>query len=136
MSNVNSKANVFNKYEERLKTFHSWSSSKKKPVELAAAGFVYTGIKDYVRCMFCRVIIGNWLEDDVPITVHRRNSPASCPFTTHSNEGKLYENEADAVYDVCGNWPIQRDTRKRGWIMIATLSLFTTIIISLYYIIG
>ncbi len=37
----------------RLSTFQGWPLSYISPAELARAGFIYTGSRDCVRCVFC-----------------------------------------------------------------------------------
>ena len=49
------------------------------PKNLVNAGFVYTGREDYVQCAFCAGIIGNWEEDDDPMTEHTKSFPR-CAF--------------------------------------------------------
>ena len=47
--------------------------------DLANEGFIYTGKKDIVLCVYCGVIIEQWEEGDVPNMEHQKNSPR-CPF--------------------------------------------------------
>ena len=44
--------------------------SEVDPLELAEAGFFYTGNDDAVKCAFCRVIIRGWSSSDKPILAH------------------------------------------------------------------
>ncbi len=37
----------------RLRTFQRWPLAFVTPGQLAAVGFVYTGSRDCVRCVFC-----------------------------------------------------------------------------------
>jgi hypothetical protein len=37
----------------RLRTFRGWNSRVVRPSELAKEGFIYSGIRDCVRCVFC-----------------------------------------------------------------------------------
>ena len=57
--------------KERKNTFYDWPQGAwKKPVELASAGFFFTGTADRVQCAFCRGILRNWEPNDVPIIEH------------------------------------------------------------------
>ena len=55
----------------RLATFTNWQNRFISPADLANAGFIYTGDRDMVRCVFCGQYVGNWEEEDFPITEHR-----------------------------------------------------------------
>ena len=46
---------------------------------LSSAGFTYTGKDDIVSCSACDLHIGNWNGKEIPLLVHRQNSP-SCPM--------------------------------------------------------
>jgi len=48
-------------------------------VELARAGFFYTGAIDRVQCAFCQGFLRNWVDGDTPEGEHRRHFP-DCPF--------------------------------------------------------
>ncbi|XP_067674319.1 E3 ubiquitin-protein ligase XIAP-like isoform X2 [Haliotis asinina] len=58
------------------------------PRDLARAGFYFTGTVDRVQCVFCRGILRNWDEDDVPMEEHRRHFPM-CPFVMGLNVGNV-----------------------------------------------
>jgi len=62
------------KESQRLKTYEDWPLSFIKPKELAAAGFLYTKVLDYVQCVFCSQIEGDWKYGDVPRLKHRECS--------------------------------------------------------------
>lgn len=64
---------------DRLKTFETWSVRFMDHRKLAAAGFIYTGRGDTVKCVFCAVEIGRWEQGDDPLRDHQRWSPI-CPF--------------------------------------------------------
>jgi len=66
----------------RVATFYDWPSSAKsvvRPLQLAAAGFWYTGEVDRVQCAFCRGCLRNWKPGAIPAEEHRRHFP-DCPF--------------------------------------------------------
>lgn len=57
--------------ESRLATFENWPKSlKQKPVELAEAGFYYTGVGDQTLCFYCDGGLKDWEEDDEPWEQH------------------------------------------------------------------
>jgi len=47
--------------------------------QLAAAGFFFTHWGDVVRCAFCGMEVGHWVEGDYAFKDHQRWSP-SCKF--------------------------------------------------------
>ena len=65
--------------EQRIKTFENWPLSFISYKDLTNDGFVYTGKKDSVICVYCVVIIEHWEEVDVANREHRKHSPF-CPF--------------------------------------------------------
>jgi len=56
---------------DRFLTFQNWDSFMDKTI-LAMTGFYYTGIRDIVKCYFCRVEIGEWEPGDNAIAEHKR----------------------------------------------------------------
>lgn len=69
----------FNFERERLKSFENWPVSFLSPRDMAAAGFYFLKREDVVRCAFCGVEVGCWVEGDDPMQDHERWSP-SCKF--------------------------------------------------------
>lgn len=69
----------FNYERERLKSFENWPVSFLSPSVMAAAGFYFLKREDVVRCAFCGVEVGCWVEGDDPMQDHERWSP-SCRF--------------------------------------------------------
>ena len=70
----------------RLQTFQllNWPTTLPvKPVELAEAGFYYTGQNDSVRCFHCNVGIYDWKEGDDVAMEHIKFS-RNCLFTLGS----------------------------------------------------
>ena len=63
----------------RLLTFSGWKSNSVQPESLAAAGFVYEGNDDQVRCVFCQLKLENWQPADDPKAEHK-NMSANCRF--------------------------------------------------------
>ena len=72
----------------RLQTFRNWPLRHIVPADLANAGFIYTGRSDLVQCVFCEGIIGNWEDEDFPITEHRALYP-HCPFVRGLDVGNI-----------------------------------------------
>jgi hypothetical protein len=74
---------------------------------LAAAGFFFTTIGDVVRCAFCGVEVGHWIEGDYAFKEHKRWSP-SCGFVNRVFVGNVSappntsQQQPSSSYDVCG----------------------------------
>ena len=70
--------------DNRLKTFtdKGWKSSyHAEPEVLSAAGFIYEGCGDEVKCVSCHIKLEGWEEGDDPVEEHRRMSER-CRFLT------------------------------------------------------
>jgi len=72
----------------RLESFWNWNHPYPMPADLASAGFIFTGDRDLVRCVFCGQYVGNWEEEDFPITEHRSLFP-HCPFVQGHDVGNI-----------------------------------------------
>ena len=66
-------------FKERLKTFHSWPIDFVKAKDLANDGFIYSGQKDLVACIYCDTKLDCWESGDSVTKAHRYQS-GSCPF--------------------------------------------------------
>lgn len=94
---------------ERIKTFETWPVHFPNVFSFAAAGFYYTGERDRVRCIFCKIEIEEWDENDNPLDDHRKWAPY-CPYLRGLDVGNIDlfpENPTiipnnDIGYDVCG----------------------------------
>ena len=64
---------------DRRKTFKYWRVPFMDVNQLAAAGFFFTNRGDVVRCAFCEVEVGQWVEGDDAFKDHQRWRP-SCTF--------------------------------------------------------
>ena len=65
---------------DRLMTFKGWpKGSCVSLIDLAKAGFFYTGKDDRVQCEFCQGVLRNWEAGDNPRFEHRKHFPR-CPF--------------------------------------------------------
>ncbi|GFN99272.1 baculoviral iap repeat-containing protein 7-like [Plakobranchus ocellatus] len=71
---------------ERLGTFFSWINQvalnrpvKPSALDLARAGFSYTGTRDEVRCFSCGLRVDGWEKHHDPQVVHATRSP-HCPM--------------------------------------------------------
>jgi len=60
-------------------TITSWPHPLISPHCLAKAGFYSLGYRDHVKCFSCKVVIGDWEDNDRPLLEHFRHSP-TCPF--------------------------------------------------------
>jgi len=78
----------FRSESARLQTFRTWTHRTPRPADLASAGFIYMGNGDMVRCVFCGQYVGNWEEEDFPITEHRALFP-ECPFIQGHDVGNI-----------------------------------------------
>jgi hypothetical protein len=67
------------KEADRRETFKTWSVVYIDSNHLAAIGFYFTKCRDVVRCAFCSVEVGHWIQGDDPLESHQRLSP-SCRF--------------------------------------------------------
>ena len=67
--------------------------------DLVNEGFIYTGKKDLVICVYCGVIIEQWEEGDVPNKEHQKNSP-SCPFVCMLND--IESTSGMSIHICCG----------------------------------
>ena len=76
---------------DRLNTFKGWKYMFISPEKLAKSGFINTGKEDNVQCVFCTGILGNWEENDDPMTEHKKSFPKCC--FVHNADG----------YNVLGN---------------------------------
>lgn len=60
-------------YTRRLRSFDKWPTQLVPTgVELARAGFFYTGYSDEVKCFSCGVELHNWKDKDTAPSEHRR----------------------------------------------------------------
>ncbi|XP_022192307.2 death-associated inhibitor of apoptosis 1-like [Nilaparvata lugens] len=90
---------------ERLNTFKDWRVPFLSATQMAEAGFYFTKRGDIVRCVFCDIEMGNWVEGDDPTINHRH-----CPFIKKLPVGNvpLVSGESCGYsdysgYDTCGN---------------------------------
>lgn len=84
---------IYKRFEERLKTFHSWPTECVKPDDLAKDGFIYSGNDDLVTCVYCDIELDSWDDGDSVSETHR-NSSEFCPFvmamdSCNENEGRF-----------------------------------------------
>lgn len=104
----------FTHERERLKSFEGWPISFLSASTMAAAGFYYLKREDIVRCAFCGVEVGCWVEGDDPMQDHERWSP-SCKFVRKMPVGNIINRSSsnqsintstdvpkERGYDTCG----------------------------------
>ncbi|XP_008836708.1 baculoviral IAP repeat-containing protein 1 [Nannospalax galili] len=72
---------MFLEEEARLESFQNWPfyAHGTSPRALSAAGFVFTGKRDTVKCFSCGGCLGNWEEGDDPWKEHAKWFP-KCEF--------------------------------------------------------
>ncbi|XP_041368662.1 baculoviral IAP repeat-containing protein 3-like [Gigantopelta aegis] len=78
---------------KRLNTFRNYRGNKTA-LQLAMAGFVYTGSADKVMCNSCGVRLYNWIGEEDPLEEHRKYSSdcsfIKAKFPTSSTESGCY----------------------------------------------
>uniref|UniRef100_A0A8C8DMD5 E3 ubiquitin-protein ligase XIAP n=1 Tax=Oryzias sinensis TaxID=183150 RepID=A0A8C8DMD5_9TELE len=82
----------YSKIYNRLESFYNSSWSKKvSPLQLAEAGFIFTGVSDRVRCFSCQKTVENWSQEDEPVDRHLQVSP-SCTFLRCTHYSRFKSN--------------------------------------------
>ncbi|KAI5726807.1 putative inhibitor of apoptosis isoform X1 [Diaphorina citri] len=94
---------------DRLDSFkNSWPLTYLSAKQMAAAGFYFLGKKengrfsDDVKCIFCGIELGKWVQGDDPLKDHEKWSP-NCWFLRRLKKG----NTESAGYDTCGSLIIE-----------------------------
>ncbi|RXG54980.1 Baculoviral IAP repeat-containing protein 7-A, partial [Armadillidium vulgare] len=80
---------------DRLTTFDKWPENvltHQSPEDLAEAGFLYTGIADFVVCFSCGQMIGIFEKDDIAWIEHAKFSPY-CRYLLYKKNPIQIENE-------------------------------------------
>ena len=70
----------------RVRTFIDWPRRSLSPFTMARAGFYYTRHLDFVRCIFCGIVIGDWSDED---DQYERHSAGYCPFLNGEPVGNV-----------------------------------------------
>ena len=82
-----------NREADRLKTFKNcWPNPAISMEKLANAGFIYTRRGDSVQCAYCAGVIGDWEDDDDPMTEHKNTFPKCPKFSEKESEDKKAQN--------------------------------------------
>lgn len=77
---------------KRLESFDNWPIQHiTKKDDLAAAGLVYTGVGDSVRCYFCGGGLRGWEKSDIPMEEHAKWYPR-CQYISIT-KGPEYSND-------------------------------------------
>lgn len=76
----------------RYITFTEFPENSADPLELAEAGFYYTGNADRVKCAFCKIILRGWTSSDKPILAHYK-------FNRHCDFIKGYNVHNRPIFD-------------------------------------
>lgn len=87
--------------KERLNSFEGWPIHFLSPSSMVAAGFYYLKREDIVKCAFCGIEVGCWVEGDDPMQDHERWSP-SCKFIRKLSDGAQADVPKEDGYDICG----------------------------------
>ncbi|CAH1181770.1 unnamed protein product [Phyllotreta striolata] len=90
----------FKIFEDRLKTFINWPNQEVSKIDLAKAGFVYTGEDDIVICPLCKIEGYRWVSGDDPMADHRVWNP-DCAFFRGNIEHDHSEGTSRSA-DTCG----------------------------------
>lgn len=73
--------------QKRLNSFETWPVGiKQKPLELANAGFFYSGQSDLVICFTCGVYINQLENTDNPWVEHKRLATKECNYLALNQE--------------------------------------------------
>ncbi|CAL1528891.1 unnamed protein product [Lymnaea stagnalis] len=101
-----SEASLYSREICRIGTFNGWPGQdlhckllKPSVIDLAKAGFLYTGQGDTVQCFVCNLQVGDWERHHEPFVVHATRNP-QCPFVLNIENGNvpvLVPNEADYI---------------------------------------
>lgn len=63
-------------FKSRLRSFDTWPPQMNPTgLELARAGFYYTGESDSVRCFYCDLPLHKWETKDSALVEHQTHSP-------------------------------------------------------------
>lgn len=98
--------NFISEYD-RLQTFNHWTRDYISKEKLARFGFYFERPVDVVKCIFCKVEIGNWDIGDDPLREHKRWSP-QCPLIRNEPtdnipiDQNILNESLSRSYDICG----------------------------------
>ena len=85
-------SSLYSNEKERIKSLVKWPIPFAiTPVDLAIAGFYYSGIADQVICFSCNGHIHSWAPIDQPIIEHARWFP-KCSFLRNLKDDAFIEN--------------------------------------------
>jgi hypothetical protein len=80
----------------RLKTLGGWKLSKPSAKEVADSGLVRVNCtKDSTKCVYCGVVLCQWVSGDVPMIDHETHSPY-CKLIRYNWQLKRKEEEVDS----------------------------------------
>ncbi|XP_004484181.3 baculoviral IAP repeat-containing protein 3 [Dasypus novemcinctus] len=102
---------AMNTEKARLLTYQMWPLTFLSPIDLAKAGFYYTGPGDRVACFACGGKLSNWEPKDDAMSEHQRHFP-NCPFlenqlqeTLRYTVSNLSMQTHEARFKTFLNWP-------------------------------
>lgn len=86
----NSIYSEYSKFLPRLKTYDTYELTRQHKLFLCEAGFMFLGVKDYVQCFNCGIMLKDWKTTDDPWSEHAFFSP-NCTFVL-LNKGNEFIN--------------------------------------------
>ncbi|CAG2208957.1 BIRC7_8 [Mytilus edulis] len=89
----------------RIRSYSTWTRSSPKPVDLADAGFFYTGTEDMVQCFYCGLKLKSWDVFDNPWVEHARHGK-NCPHVSNVKGDQLYKQLKQVEEDELSNKPV------------------------------
>jgi len=95
---------------KRLATFVNWPSTQT-PSSMAAAGFVYTNVRDNVFCFHCGVSLLDWTQEDDPFLDHLKFSPG-CYFANINAPPKTEAPREEVKQILTVKCPIKEESQK------------------------
>ncbi|KAJ8970256.1 hypothetical protein NQ317_018118 [Molorchus minor] len=104
LEGVQSETNYRN-FNIRLATFENWPNTEVSQIDLAQAGFIYTGEDDIVVCPFCKIEGYRWVSGDIPMDDHTHWRP-NCPFVRSTIEHD-HAPSTSRNLDTCGLYGVE-----------------------------
>lgn len=79
---------------QRIKSFELWPIGiKQKPLELAEAGFFYSGQSDITICFSCDLNLSRWEPEDNAWLEHKKHATEDCDFLRLNHETVKFNEE-------------------------------------------
>ncbi|CAG2212463.1 unnamed protein product [Mytilus edulis] len=91
----------------RIRSYSNWTRSSPRPVDLADAGFFYTGTEDMVQCFYCGLKLRSWDVFDNPWVEHARHGK-NCPHVSNVKGDQFYKQLKQDEEDELSNKPVTK----------------------------